>query len=191
MPRINKQKIRKKFTKNTYRKALPFLLEDFGGRCAYSLRHYRIQGPLEVDHFNPHLNSKVRNRYANLMPSIRHCNGKKTNTWPSEAQLRKQIRFLNPCVEDDYDVQIFEDPLTHQLVGTTPAGKFHIRQLDLNAPFLVEERRFRSELHKLLKKGVVRYKGDFSPACLFECDKAFRGIEEMCDLFIPAIKPPP
>jgi len=64
---------------------------------------------------------------------VRHCNGKKSNTWPSKAELAAGCRFLNPCEEMDYGEQIFEDPLTNRLVGITPAAIWHIRICALNS----------------------------------------------------------
>lgn len=131
---------------------MPFLLSDFGGRCAYSLQHVERVGYrcMEVDHFNPNLRGPARHRYSNLFPATRHCNGSKSGLWP-HAELRKAgVRFLNPTKEHDYGVHIFEDPQSHELVGVTPAGKYQIRCCDLNSPHLVLERRDRAKLRELL-----------------------------------------
>ncbi len=145
-------------SKNYRRRALPALLRDFERRCAYSLRHEQQAGGLthmEVDHFNPTLPSRLRNKYSNLFLSTRHCNLKKHAYWPTPADQKKGIRFLNCCEEMDYGVHIFENPETHELVGVTPAGRYHIIACDLNADHLVTERRERSLLRALLTRTVA------------------------------------
>jgi hypothetical protein len=108
----------------------------------------------EVDHFDPRKKSDKTQDYDNLFLSSRHCNGSKWHTWPSIEQQKKGIRFLNCCQEDDYGVCIFEDKKSHELIGTTPAAKWHILNLDLNAAFLVKERRKRAEIMDLLSRSV-------------------------------------
>src|SRR5438552_130453 len=103
-PRVIRHPPRRRFTESTYRKAKPFLLNDFDGRCAYSLQHVNRVGNwcIEVDHFNPTLRGPARNEYSNLFPATRHCNGSKRDTWP-DARFRKLgARFLNPTEEQDY-----------------------------------------------------------------------------------------
>ena len=145
-------------SKNYRRRALPALLRDFERRCAYSLRHEQQAGGLthmEVDHFNPTLPGRLGNKYSNLFLSTRHCNLKKHAYWPTPADQKKGIRFLNCCEEMDYGVHIFENPETHELVGVTPAGRYHIIACDLNADHLVTERRERSLLRALLTRTVA------------------------------------
>jgi hypothetical protein len=139
---------------------LPFLRADFEGRCAYSMQHESRPGltSMEVDHFNPTLPTHSRNKYANLFFSTRHCNNAKCGHWPTSAQIRKDIRFLNCCEEWDYGLHIFEDDQTHRLFGSTPAGRYHIRMCDLNAPHFLRERRERAALRELLttRKAIIR-----------------------------------
>ena len=113
----------KKFNGRNYRKALKYLLNDFEGRCAYSLYHvvHMSKSVMEVDHFNPKLKGNIKHCYGNLMPAYRHCNSRKSNNWPTRAQQKKGIRFLNPRKEIDYGVHIFEDPRNQKVWGSTPA----------------------------------------------------------------------
>lgn len=152
-----KQKLRRH---NYRQRALSFLLADFENRCAYSMQHKDRAGltSMEVDHFNPTLPFRTRNHYANLFLSTRHCNNAKRKYWPSASQIGRGIRFLNCCEEWDYGVHIFEHPTTHRLFGVTPAGRYHIRMCDLNAPHFVRERRDRATLNQLLTKqnAVIR-----------------------------------
>ena len=131
--------------KSQYRKCLPELKRDFESRCAYCMRHIEFDSAMEVDHFDPREKNESIQRYANLFLSDRHCNSSKSDEWPTADEINKGIRFLNCCEEEDYNECIFEDTGTHELVGTTPAAKYHIDTIDLNAPELVDQRKKRSE----------------------------------------------
>ena len=176
---------------------LPELLRDFEERCAYSMQHTCRAGKLEVDHFDPRRKKDLIQNYNNLFPASRHCNGKKSDTWPNKAERAAGCRFLNPCEEMDYGEQIFEDPVTHRLLGTTPAAVWHIRVCGLNADQLVAERKRRADHWKTLNKlGVHRLKGsrrDRTPL-----DARIRHVADMITQFreevalmIPEISPPP
>ena|ERR1041385_2442236 len=162
-PRIVRgKKPKQRFTENTYRKAKPYLLRDFERRCAYSQQHTdRSLGErtMDIDHYNPMLQGAARNKYENLFLATRHCNGSKSNTWPTKSARKHGIRFLNPCEEMDYGVHIVEHPETHRLIGLTPAGDFHITCCDLNARHLVDERRERAKIHALINDTAFTTKG--------------------------------
>lgn len=150
--RVTRRKLTRKFTRHTYSKALPYLLEDFQDRCAYSLMHRSEIDEMEVDHFNPHLKAKHVQLYSNLMPSLGSCNRTKGSTWPSPSDRKLGLYLIDPTKEFDYGYQIFEDPVTNRLEGTTPAAKYHIRVMGLNSPYLVNRRKTRSELTLLLQQ---------------------------------------
>jgi len=154
VPRVKRDKPpASKLKRHTYRKALPELRRDFEDRCAYSMQHLQRAGGLkamEVDHLDPRKKSNYLQSYENLFLATRHCNGAKSDDWPTPAQQRKGLRFLNCCKEQDYGLHLFEDPNTHEIIWSSPAGGYHTIHCDLNAPHLVEERRQRSELRKLL-----------------------------------------
>lgn len=115
---------------------------------------------MEIDHFNPRLPSHNRNKYSNLYLSTRHCNGAKSDNWPTPKQRKLGVRFLDPCAELDFGVHIFEDPESFELWGATPAGRYQIRMLRLNATHLVYERKMRHQLGKVFNsKGLVCAKG--------------------------------
>jgi hypothetical protein len=105
---------------------------------------------MEVDHFNPRLQPRFLHRYRNLYLASRHCNNSKRQRWPTESQIEEGIRFLDCCAEWDYGKHIFENPLSHRVYGVSPAGKYHIRMCDLNAPHFVRERRIRAQLQTIL-----------------------------------------
>jgi len=106
--------------------------------------------------------------------------------------LRKLgVRFLDPTKDQDYGLHIFEDPNTHELVGASPAGKYHILRCDLNAAHLVQERRDRAELNRLLDQYHVAARvplGDLMDGSLVETARTLRGIVAT---MIPPIPPPP
>lgn len=152
---VRKHKTKQLFKATNYRKMLPFLLADFEQRCAYSMVHVLEIGTsqMHIDHHDPR--KKRKSPYTNLFPAYSICNGAKGNEWPSDELQKKGVRFLNPCDEADYDHQIFEDPETHDLIGTTPAADYHITMLDLNNPALVRQRMERSLFAKILSMPAV------------------------------------
>ncbi len=101
---------------------------------------------MEVDHFNPKLRHPFRNRHGNLIVASRHCNGAKSDTWPTEEDRRQGIYLINPYEEEDYGRHIVEDTVSGKLVGRTVAGRWHIEILDLNADHLVQKRLDRTRL---------------------------------------------
>lgn len=134
-------------------------MKDFGERCAYSMQHTNRAGGvkcMEVDHFNPRRKREKYQNYDNLFLATRHCNGAKSDRWEKNKDRERGARFLNCCEEMDYDVHIFEDPETHEVVGVTREGIYHVRNCDLNAPHLVQERKQRAQLWDLIEKTPVR-----------------------------------
>lgn len=136
---------------------------------------------MEIDHFDPTLKGRARHRYDNLFLASRYCNNRKQKNWPSPEAQARGVRFLNCCREVDYGEQIFEDPASNRVFGVTPAGKYHITMLDLNAPHLVDERRDRAELRRLLfaeRKTVKR---------TAEAIQVFHVLETQLNYMIPPI----
>jgi hypothetical protein len=143
---------------------------------------------MEVDHFNPRLSGQLRHRYANLYLASRHCNNSKRQHWPTAAQIKEGLRFLDCCREWDYGEHIFEEPVTHRVYGVTPAGKYHVRMCDLNAPHLIGERRTRSQLRLVLTS---------SPAIIRDLEKTLelsnllKLLNDIADRLIPPIPAAP
>jgi len=161
-------------------------MRDFSGRCAYSMQHHSRSGPLEVDHFDPRRKKDLMQDYGNLFPASRYCNGKKSDNWPTKTESAAGCRFLNPCQEVDYGEQIFEDPLSHQVVGVTRAARWHIRMCGLNADHLIDERRRRAAHWQTLRGKAVRAKGDHQTVA--ELIAKFR---QEVELMIPEIRAMP
>lgn len=180
----------KAIKRHNYRAAMPELVRDFGGRCAYSMQHHERAGgiaTMEVDHFDPRRKNDLIQDYANLFLASRYCNNKKRNSWPTKTEARAGARFLNPCKEIDYGEQIFEMPGSHILVGVTPAAQWHIRKCGLNADHLVHERALRAEYHLLLQSVPMQTKPHVGLAVVAQTVAAFRTeVEKM----IPPIPPP-
>lgn len=102
--------------------------------------------------------------------------------------MNEGIRFLDCCSEWDYGEHIFEDPITHQLFGVTPAGRYHIRMCDLNAPQFMRERTIRSRLRVILNS---------SPAIIRDLEKGLELsnlltlLTDIAERFIPPIPSKP
>lgn len=189
-PRGPKPKVR--FKRTTYRKAYPFLVEEFGNRCVYSGQHRDLAGgdkAMEVDHFNPDTKNDIVQDYHNLVLATRHCNGCKSSL-PSKTHKEQGLRFLNPCTEKDYGLHIFEDPASHYLWGETHLGRFHILKLGLNARHLVNERKRRYEIWAALREEQALI---LKPNVAFEMPAPLRLLIDEVKLMIPewALKAPP
>jgi len=152
------------------------------------MRHLRIAGgesQMEVEHFDPTLTGDARNAYSNLMLATRHCNLRKRDYWPSQREAREGFRLLNPCREIDYGEHLFEDPVTHHLIGATRAGRYHIDVCDLNNETFVWERRQRSRFLGLKRESPALLAGSFS-----EIQEMLDFIAEIVGLLIPEIPIP-
>lgn len=134
---------------------------------------------MEVDHFDPRLKKMRVQLYRNLMLATRHCNGAKRDTWPNEEEQALGLRLLNPCDELDYGAHLFEDPETHELVGKTPAGRYHITVCDLNATHLVNERRDRAAIRKQLARSFTYETGPNLIALLESHSRLLDVVEKM------------
>ncbi len=134
---------------------------------------------MEVDHFDFRQKKDLVQRYENLLLATRHCNGAKQQK-PTPRERAAGLRLLNPCEEWDYGKHIFEDPVTHLLVGVTPEGIYHIRTCDLNADHLVVERRDRAEIWMVLKRSIFTTKETMSSTNALDLVRALRGqVEKM------------
>ena len=129
---------------NEYESYRPWLRQDFEFRCAYCLRHEFFFGggeAGEIDHFRPrHLFPSRVNEYRNLYWSCRKCNAVKGAKWPSEAQMERGLRFLDPCVEGHEDH--WQTQADGVLTAFTPVGRYTIRQIRLDRPTLTQFREF-------------------------------------------------
>lgn len=157
--RVTRKQFPSKLLKRTtHRKiAYPCLLKDFEERCAYSMIHRSNCGEFEIDYFDATRKKDIVQDYCNLFPAHPICNRSKSNK-PTKRELREGRRFLNPCREWDYNEHICENSKTHELIGKTKAGIYHIEHLDLNHPHFVEQRKDRANLLKIYRQIPVRLK---------------------------------
>jgi hypothetical protein len=138
---------------------------------------------MEVEHFNPNLVAQQRNEYQNLNLASRHCNGAKSDNFTDQDESGGELRLLDPCRENDYGSQIFEDSSTYELVGTTPNARWHIEICDLNADHLIRERRDRAELRDYLSNRSVIILRDRS----HDAVQFISGLRRIIDRMIPFI----
>lgn len=185
---VRKHKPGRIYRLHNYREAFPLLMEDFEQRCAYSMVHVKgiAESQMHVDHHDPRL--KRASPYENLFPACAICNMAKSDR-PNDEERRNGLRLMNPCSETEYGNEIFEDPQTHELVGTTDIASYHIDILDLNNPALVYQRSERSQLLDLMRRPVFlnqqRSVSDPSAGAIVQ---AFIGL---IAYKIPEIPPPP
>jgi hypothetical protein len=110
----------------------------------------------------------------------------KKNGWPTASQIAAGIRLLNPTKEPDYGRHIFEDSQTHELIGVTPEGSYHIDILDLNHETFMSERRDRAIYFDLCGSAPITLTGQLNTL------QSLLGIlRRQFERFIPYIPPPP
>lgn len=121
-----------KLTQGNYRKkALPFLLIDFDGRCAYCLdpSDFRHASLNHVDHFDCKLRGRRRHQYPNLMLACAACNLSKHDK-PVVNPLDKDQRLLNCTEETEFPEHIVETE-DGQWQSRTKAGEYHLAVIGL------------------------------------------------------------
>jgi len=119
-------------TKATYRKkALPHLLKDFQGHCAYCLDpdEFRHPSQSQVDHFDCNVRGRKRNLYKNLMLACAACNLSKHDK-PVKNPLDKEQRLLNCTEENEFLTDIVETS-NGQWEAGTKAGAYHLEVIGL------------------------------------------------------------
>lgn len=119
-------------TKATYRKkALPFLMKDFEGKCAYCLDpgDFRHVNQSHVEHFNCRLKEREKNRYGNLMLACATCNLCKHDK-PVINSFDAEQRLLNCTIETEFPEHIVEMP-DGQWFPLTKAGEYHLASIGL------------------------------------------------------------
>ena len=109
---------------------------------------------MNIDHFDPRKKKDFLQRYDNLFWASRECNGKKSKHWPTPEEKSLGIRFLDCTKELDYGLHIFEDPVTNEVWGATPAGRYHVRIMNLNAAVFLKHRKIRAVLKQALGASI-------------------------------------
>jgi hypothetical protein len=109
----------------------------------------------------------------------------KKDIWPSLSDRRKGIRFRNPCKEQDYETHLFEDPTSHRIVSSTPAGRFHIVACNLNDESYVWERTSRANLRAQIPQPRI------FPMPPEEISHLASEVSRLVEVMIPPIPVPP
>lgn len=138
-----------KLTKGNYRKkALPFLLKDFEGHCAYCLdpSEFRHPSQSQVDHFNCKLRGRRRHQYINLMLACAACNLIKHDK-PVVNPLAKAQRFLN-CTEENEFLGHIVEMEDGQWEPATEAGYYHLESIGLRENCHKQKRQARKRIAK-------------------------------------------
>jgi hypothetical protein len=87
----------------------------------------------QIDHFRPRkLFPELINEYDNLCYACHFCNRAKWETWPSNEQLARGYRFVDPCAEDLYKEHARLIVDSGELEPTSPAGDYTIKEIRLN-----------------------------------------------------------
>ena len=92
-------------------------------------------GGFEIDHFKPKGRRdfrRFRNVYANLLWACAACNRAKGDAWPSQEELQRGMRFIEPCSEPmGAHLEIAGDRVT--VVAESTAGDYTITEINLNS----------------------------------------------------------
>jgi hypothetical protein len=146
-------------TEFTYRKkALPHLMKDFDGRCAYCLdpKEFRAPSQNQVEHFDCKLKGRKRHFYKNLMLACAACNMSKHDK-PVKNPFNDEQRLLN-CTEENEFVGHIREAEDGQWEAMTPAGHYHLESIELREDCHSKKRRARrvmaEEIAKLFKTAV-------------------------------------
>jgi HNH endonuclease len=122
-----------------YRKFKPYLRLDFLYRCAYCTIHEYTWGSsvnFDIDHFRPKKKFiALECVYSNLYYACNRCNRLKWQTWPTDEQMAREERFIDPCAESP--TRHYHDDGTGVLKADTSAGGYHIKHIRLNREGLV------------------------------------------------------
>jgi hypothetical protein len=140
-------------TEFTYRKkALPHLMRDFNGHCAYCLdpKEFRAPSQNHVDHFDCKLKGRKRHFYKNLMLACATCNMSKHDK-PVKNPYDKEQRLLN-CTEENEFVEHIRETEDGQWEAMTPAGHYHLESIGLREDCHKNKRRAR----KVMTEGIAK-----------------------------------
>jgi|GEM_PF-4712983 hypothetical protein len=160
IPRVKRSKgPTSAMTEFTYRKkALPHLIKDFSGHCAYCLdpKEFRAPSQNHVDHFDCKLRGRKRHYYKNLMLACAACNMSKHDK-PVINPFSEEQRLLN-CTEENEFVEHIRETEDGQWEAMTPAGHYHLESIELREDCHRNKRRARKvmtdEIAKLFKTAV-------------------------------------
>ena len=168
-----------------YQDYKPHLRRDFLYRCAYCCIHEGHFGGLRnfhVDHFRPKKRfPDLEVADENLYYACSICNNSKGDAWPSPQQSESGFRFVDPCMEDPYDVH-FRIVNDGSLQPLSNAGRYTSGHLRLNRPQLVTHRRRLNEFK--LKYDEVRILVQSRRVPPELANRALREIEKLLKIYL-------
>jgi hypothetical protein len=178
-------------TEATYRKkALPHLMADFEGRCAYCLdpKEFRAPSQNQVDHFDCDISGRRRNYYKNLMLACAACNLSKHDK-PVINPYDSGQRLLNCTEENEFLGHVREDQ-DGQWAANSKEGLYHLVSIGLTAD-CHRSKRFRrrqmaEQILGLLTK-AIQYRTENPRAIHEEIIKSVRSMLEILDAFPPLV----
>jgi len=132
-------------TEATYRKkALPHLLADFNGLCAYCLdpKEFRAASQSNVEHFDCKIRGRERHYYKNLMLACAACNMSKHDK-PVVNPFDSEQRLLN-CTEENEFLGHIRENSNGQWESTSKAGHYHLASIGLTADCHNKKRKARA-----------------------------------------------
>jgi hypothetical protein len=178
-------------TEYTYRKkALPHLMKDFQGHCAYCLdpSDFRAPSQSHVEHFDCKIKGRNRNYYKNLMLACAACNLSKGGK-PVQNPFKLEQRLINCTVENEFTEHIKETE-DGQWEPLTQAGLYHLESIELREHCHWKKRSARKTMiqgvAKLLKTAVY-YKTQTPVVLHNEMMSMIRSVVEELKSFPPLV----
>lgn len=182
---------RSKLTRASYRrKALPFLLKDFEGKCAYCLDpgEFRHPSQTQVDHFNCKLRERKRHQYENLMLACSACNLTKHDK-PVVNPLDREQRLLNCTQENEFPEHILEKE-DGQWEPVTKAGEYHLESIGLREDCHKQKRAARRRIVEqilILCSTAIKYETSNPAAIHYQVMDTLRELLSHLDNFPPLV----
>jgi hypothetical protein len=192
VPRVKRSKgPTSAMTEFTYRKkALPYLIRDFNGHCAYCLdpKEFRAPSQNHVEHFDCKLKGRERHFYKNLMLACATCNMSKHDK-PVHNPFNSEQRLLN-CTEENEFVGHIRETEDGQWEPMTPAGHYHLESIELREDCHRNKRRARrvmAEGIEQLFKCAVEYRTHYPAVLHNEMMTTIRSLLTVLDNFPPLV----
>jgi hypothetical protein len=134
-----------------YAEYRPCVRSEFKRTCVYCLCTEPEVAPgadyggFEVEHFRPKADpcfKRFRNVYLNLFWACPACNRAKGDVWPTDAELARGERFVDPCGES-LGAHLRLSAERVEAVAGSKAADFMIIEINLNSALHVERRKER------------------------------------------------
>lgn len=120
---------------DNYKKAKPFLIDDFHNLCGYCGKRFDVTlTDSQIEHFIPKKKfPQFKHDYKNLILCCPTCNNKKHEDWPSNDASRNitldgKQGYIDPATEE-YDRNIVRTE-NGRIVGITEVGEYMVERLD-------------------------------------------------------------